>query len=212
MATVSFTLPSVSAGPPAGIPYRISADEFFRAIEADVFPPDRRIGLWEGRLYEKMAKKIPHAVASCKIVTALFAALPDGWCFWPENPILIDDFTAPLPDAAVVRGTADDYARSGRAPRAEDVGLVVELADSTLKENLTDTLRKYAEAGLPVYWVVNLVDRRIEVFHDPRSVQGVASYSRTERFTPEQDVPLVLDGREAARIPARDLLPAEQTR
>ncbi len=212
MATVSLTPPAVTAGPPAAIPYRISAAEFFRAIEADVFGRDRRIGLWEGWLYEKMAKKVPHAVASSKIVTALFTALPAGWCFWPENPILIDDFTAPLPDLTLVRGAADDYARGGRVPRAVDVGLVVELADSTLKENLTDTLRKYAGAVLPIYWVVNLVDRRVEVFHGPQFVEGVASYARAERFTPEQDVPLILDGREVARIPARDLLPAEPTR
>ncbi len=45
------------SGLPEGEPYKLSADDYFRMVEADIIPPDRRVGLWEGRLYEKMAKK-----------------------------------------------------------------------------------------------------------------------------------------------------------
>jgi Uma2 family endonuclease len=186
--------------------YRMTADEFFRAVEAEVFPRDRRIELWEGLLYEKMAKKIPHSVTTSKLY-ALARVLPPGWTFWPENPILTDAFTAPLPDAAVVRGTPDDYARRGSVPKAGEIGLVVELADATLKRNLKETLAKYAASGLPAYWVVNLVDRRIETFTDPQPAAGAAAFARAERFGPGEEVPLLLDGLEVARVPVNDLLP-----
>jgi Uma2 family endonuclease len=197
--------PSASPGLPEGVHYQLSADDYFRMVEADIIPRDRRVGLWAGQLYEKMAKKLPHAVAQSLGLVAVIRALPEGWFVWLENPFLVDDFTAPLPDLTVARGTADDYVRRGSWPKAGEIGLVVELADTSLRKNLTETLRTYARAGLPWYWVVNLVAQRVEVYSRPE----VAGYAASEAFEAGKDIPLMLDGREVARIPARDLLPEE---
>ena len=195
---------------PEGMPYRLTAQEFFQMVEADILPPKRRIALWEGQLYEKMAKKMPHAVGSSKVNMTLLRSLPEGWSLWPENPILIDDFTAPLPDVSIIRGTPDDFIRKSSVPKTEDIGLVVEIAEASLQKNLTTTLQIYARAGLPVYWVVNLVARRVEVYSEPRVAEdGVAGYSSVAMFDTDHDVPLVLGGREVARIPARALIPVE---
>ena len=197
-------------GRPEGLPYRLSANDYFRMVDADIIPTERRVGLWEGYLYEKMAKKMAHSGASSKVTTALIRAIPNEWCLWPENPILIDNFTAPLPDVSVVRGCSDDYTGRDSVPKAGEVGLVVELAESSLRKNLTTTLQIYARAGLPVYWVVNLVARRVEVYSEPRVEEsGVARYTSVAMFEGDQDVPLVLDGREIALIPASDLIPKE---
>jgi Uma2 family endonuclease len=208
MATASLERPAVAVTfLPEGEPYRMTAEEFFHAVEAGVFPPDRRLGLWEGQLYEKMAKKLAHAASSEMARLALSRVLPEGWSLWGENPILVDNITAPLPDLTVVRGAPIDYFRRNSVPKAPDIGLVVELADATLKRNLKETLAKYAASGLPAYWVVNLVDRRIECFTDPQPAAGTAAFARAERFGPGEEVPLVLDGREVARVPVNDLLP-----
>jgi Uma2 family endonuclease len=213
MTTASLTPPVTPAapadGPPLGLPYRMTADQFFKAVEADVFPPDRRIGLWEGQLYEKMAKKLPHSGAYSLLLTALMRALPEAWCLWPENPILIDDFSAPLPDASVVRGHPNVYTGRSSVPKAGEIGLVVEVAVSSLRKNLTESLEIDARAGLPSYWIVNLVAKRIEVFSHPRVEGEVASYAAVEQFEPGKGVPLWLDGREVARIPVSELLPEE---
>ncbi|MFO0949910.1 MAG: hypothetical protein U0835_01920 [Isosphaeraceae bacterium] len=99
MATVTAAPPVADApsGHAWGVPYRLSSSEYFRMVDAGIIPPDRRVGLWEGQLYEKMAKKIAHAGASSKLAAALFRVLPAGWCVWLENPILLDDFSAPCP-------------------------------------------------------------------------------------------------------------------
>jgi len=223
MATVSLSQPTALPESPAlnatveysrlpeGMPYRLTAQEFFRMIEAEILPSKRRIALWEGQLYEKMAKKMPHAVGSSKVTMALIRSLPEGWSLWPENPILINDFTAPLPDISVVRGDPDDFIRSGSVPKAEEIGLVVEIAEASLRKNLTATLQVYARAGVPVYWVVNLVARRVEVYSQPQVEEdGVEPvYSSVAIFDGEALVPFVLDGREVARIPASDLIPVE---
>ena len=157
-----------------------------------------------------MAKKLPHAGASGMAAMTLVRALPDGRCFRPENPILINDFTAPLPDVAIVRGTPADYTRRGSVPNAEEIGLVVEITEASLRKNLTTTLQIYACAGLPVYWIVSLVARRVEVYSEPRVEDGgVARFTSIAMFEDDQGVPLVLAGHEVARIAARALMPEE---
>jgi Uma2 family endonuclease len=209
-ATPAQTAPTHS-GLPEGIPYRLTAAEYLRMVEHEIIPTDRRIGLWEGQLYEKMAKRLPHPVASSEVAVALIRGLPGGWSIWPENPILLNEFTAPIPDMTVVRGVADDYIRRGSNPVPVDIGLVIELADSSLTRDLLQSLQTYARAGLPVYWVVNLVKNRIEVYSQPRVEGDTARDTVSETFEPGKDVPLILDGQEVARIPARDLLLAETT-
>ncbi len=218
MATVTATPETTTpnhepAGAPSGLPegepYKLSADDYFRMVEADIIPSDRRVGLWEGRLYEKMAKKLRHSVMADKVSNAVRRVLPETWCVWTENPILVDNFTAPLPDLSIIRAPLDDYLKRNLVPKANEIGLVVEVAEASLRKNLTVSLQTYARAGLPYYWVVNLVAKRIEVYSDPKVEEGVARYAATAIFEVGNDVPLVLDGREVARIPARDLLPEE---
>jgi len=67
--------------------------------------------------------------------------------------------------------------------------------------------RIYARAGIPVYWVVNLVDRRVEVHTEPSGPADEPSYAAVRSYAPGDDVPLVLDGAQVATIPAADLLP-----
>jgi Uma2 family endonuclease len=187
----------------------MTAEEYFRAIDADVFAHNRRIELWEGYIHEKMAKKLPHTVSQGKIMLALTQHLPEGWTLWPEGPILIDDFTAPLPDLAIVRGRLDDYYRRGSNPKSGEIGLVIEVAETSRRKNPSESLKVYARAELPHYWLVNLVAARVEVYSQPRIEGAVASYAMVHMFESGNDVPLVLENQEVARIPVRDILPEQ---
>ena len=202
--------PEPLSGLPEGVPYRLSADDYFRMVDADIIPPERRVGLWEGYLYEKMGKNLPHAVGQNLLISALMRSLPVDWCFWSESPILVNQLSAPLPDLTIVRGNPKRYSKRGSVPTVDDIGLVIEVADTSLRKNLTTTLQVYARAGLPVYWVVNLVARRVEVYSSPQvDESGVARYTSIVMFEIDQDVPFVLDGCEIARVPAIDLIPEE---
>ena len=61
----------------------------------------------------------------------------------------------------------------------------------------------YAASGIPVYWIINLVDRQLEVYSDPEG----RDYRTSQVFSPEQDVPVIIDGVEVGRIRVADLLP-----
>ena len=128
MATATETLPvaEFETGPR---PVEFTADQFFGMIEAGLFEPGRRLFLWGGRIYEKMAKSVERTPSSRRGSPAsLTLRLPDGWIVWAENPIRLDESHAPLPDIPVVRGDGAEYVRSGRHPAAADVGLIVEVA------------------------------------------------------------------------------------
>ena len=93
------------------------------------------------------------------------------------------------------------------APGAEDVALIVEVADSTLHRDRTTKKRLYAQAGIPVYWIVNLVDRRIEVYREPSGPGEQPDYRQRQDCRSGDNVPLVIEAGEVAQVAAADLLP-----
>ncbi len=102
---------------------------------------------------------------------------------------------------AIVRGDAEDYL--DHDVTASDVALVIEIAESSLSIDQKDMARVYSESGIPVYWIVNLVDHQVEVYTAP----GPDGYQSSEILKPGQDVVVLIDGVEAGRIAVADILP-----
>ena len=138
-------------------------------------------------------------------MAALLRVMPPGWLVWPENPIVIGPKRVPLPDYAVIRGAFDDYI--DRSPGVADVGLVVELSDSSsLKFDTGVKLGRICGGEHP-----GLLGREPDPERGPLSTR---SQSRPNSGTPRetvytvgQSVPLRLDGVVVAEIPTLDLLP-----
>jgi Uma2 family endonuclease len=138
--------------------------------------------------------KPPHVAATELLRRQLDRIVPDGWFVREEKPVRIPDFDEPRPDISVVRGDTMTYLN--RHPEPRDVGLLVEVAQSSLEQDQGRNRINYGRGGNPVYWVVNLLDRRIEVYTGPNS----AGYTSRIDFAPGQDVPVVIDGVEIGRI------------
>jgi Uma2 family endonuclease len=135
---------------------------------------------------------------------ALNPGLPIGWCLRVQSAVTLSD-SEPEPDVAVVRGDVRSYV--ARHPTAVDVGLLIEVSDSTLPGDRADKGRIYARAGLPIYWIVNLVDRQIEVYENPTGPSMTPGYAKQTIVYPGAAVPLVLDGKIATTLAVHDLLP-----
>ena len=86
-------------------------------------------------------------------------------------------------------------------PSAADVGLVVEVADTSLDAD-REMAQVYGASGVPIYWIVNVREYLIEVFAEPTS----DGYGSKREYKPGEDVPVVLDGAEVGRIAISDLL------
>ena len=201
------TEPPPRQGSAVEVPYDLTIDLLSRMVESGLIPPDRRVFLLQGRLYEKMAKTKAHGSVGAGINMTLVPRLPAGWSLWPESTIALDPTNAPLPDFTVVRsGDLLGRAFPDRYPGASDIGLLIEIAVTSLHDDLSTALEQYARALIPVYWVVDVLGRRILVHTEPRVVDGRGEYARVETYRSGQSLPLVLDGREVARIPFDELL------
>jgi Uma2 family endonuclease len=116
-------------------------------------------------------------------------------------PIVASEWSKPEPDLAVVRGVVEDY--DERGVTSSDVALVVDIADPSLPADRTDLTRVYAAAGIPVYWIVNLIEGQVELRFDPRP-DGYHSFQVLGRG---QDLPVIVAGAEAGWIAVADILP-----
>jgi len=150
-----------------------------------------------------MPKKPKHSVITIWLGEELRGQLPPGWHIRQEQPLRIPDYDEPEPDLVLVRGAIMDYA--GRHPDPADVALVGEVAETTLDRDQGEKCAAYARGGVPVYWIINLIDNRIEVYTDPNPVYG---YRTRVDYQPGDHVPVVIDTRVCGGIPVPDLLSA----
>jgi Uma2 family endonuclease len=142
---------------------RFSRAEYERLIELGVFQAGEPIELIGGELMVAEPQGAAHYTAIRKTAKALEAAFGPGWEVRTQGPVGLDDDSEPEPDVAVVPGSPDDY---GRAHPSRPV-LTVEVAESSLNIDRRHKGSLYARAGLPDYWVLNLIDRVLEVYREP---------------------------------------------
>jgi Uma2 family endonuclease len=183
---------------------RLSVAQYRRMAEAHVFGPDDDIELLEGLLVRKMTKNPPHRIATRRTRVALEQVVPAGWYVDSQEPIETED-SEPEPDVAVIRGTTESYA--DHHPPASAVGLVVEVAEATLRRDRELKDRIYARAGIPLYWVVNLAADRLEVYSQPIGRADSAKYASYRELARDDSAPVILDGVQIALLSVASLLP-----
>jgi Uma2 family endonuclease len=173
-------------------------------IAAGTLTKNDRLELLEGFLVEKMTVNPPHAFVTGTIDKLFTRLLADDFFVSSQLPITLHD-SEPEPDVFIARGKRRDFVH--KHPGPEDVALLVEVSDSTLLQDQTWKKRIYAQAGIPVYWIVNLQDRQIEVYSEPSGASANPSYRHLITYQEDEMVPVVVAGEETAVIPVRDLLP-----
>ena len=137
--------------------------EYDRLIEIGVFRPGDPVELLGGELIVAEPQSSPHYTAVCLAEEALRSAFGAGWLIRTQGPIALDEQSEPEPDVAVARGNVRDYSREHPARPV----LVVEVAVSSLSLDRNHKGSLYARAGLEDYWIVNLVERVLEVYRQP---------------------------------------------
>ncbi|MET0646821.1 MAG: Uma2 family endonuclease [Pyrinomonadaceae bacterium] len=157
------------------IKYRFSADEYQRIGEAGIFPPDARLELIEGEIFEMPRVSPPHAGTVCYLGRLLHRN-DKKWLVSRHHPVRLNDFSEPLPDLALLRWR-DDYYRHAH-PSPADVLLLIEVADTTVVTDRKVKLPLYARAGIAEAWLVNIPDERVEVYSNPAG----STYQRAEVF------------------------------
>ena len=183
---------------------RFSRAEYDKLIEIGFFQPGDPIELIGGELMVAEPQGAEHYTAICKTARLLEAAFGPGWNVRTQGPIGLDEESEPEPDVAVVPGSLDDYSREHPSRPV----LTVEVSESSLGIDRRRKGSVYARAGLTDYWVLNLVDRVLEVYREPVADSSAPfgwRYARSEVFGADAHVtPLAAP---AASIPVGRLLP-----
>src|SRR5580692_16879 len=153
----------------------LTVDQYDALIELGKLPEDPTTELIDGLMVRKDRSKTGedpmtvgdrHRMAVLRLQRLLpqFEAL--GCFLQSQQPIALPPDNEPEPDIAVVRGSIDDYV--DRKPSSPDVIFVLEVADSSLKQDLGMKLRIYASAGIREYIVVDLQNDIVIVHRNPQ--------------------------------------------
>ena len=148
--------------PAAPSPRRFTRAEYYEMERLGWFT-GQRVELIAGEIVQMPALNPPHSCATKNTEKTLEAAFGPGFHARVQQPLTLPDDSEPEPDVAVVPGQSRDYltAHPTTSP------LVVEVSESTLRYDQDTKGSLYASAGLPEYWIVNLVDRQLEVYRKP---------------------------------------------
>ena len=182
---------------------RFTPAQYHALVHNGIIQEGEPVELLEGYLVEKGMRNPPHDGSVTRLTNRLPHRLPTGWVTRIQCAISLSD-SEPEPDGAVVRG--DDTSYDARLPTAPDFGIVIEVSDSTLAFDRRDKGRIYARAGIPVYWIVNVADRQVEVYMNPDTTANPPAYTTRTDYAPGNAVPITLDGAAAGTIAVSDLI------
>jgi Uma2 family endonuclease len=167
--------------------YRHTVEEYHEMIANGSVVEGEPFELLDGQVVRKIRSArgenittvgVEHALIVSRLARMTTIFEPHGCHIRSQLPIAMPPRDEPEPDAAVVRGTLDDYAT--HHPYPADVLCIIEVADASLPRDRGYKLQRYADAGIPMYVIVNLIDRVIEAYESPvcpNSAGGTGSYA-----------------------------------
>jgi Uma2 family endonuclease len=207
MATVTHEPPATeTTGSLLDFRHRITVDEYHHMLDSGVFGPEPRVELLEGVVVDKMTKNPPHNLACDLIQHLLSSLMPNGYYLSMGTSMTIEEREGePEPDALVLRGKPRDY--KDRKRTAADSALIIEVSDTSYTYDRHQKAIVYAAVGVPVYWILDLNRNRLEILTKPVKQEQGSYYSHTTIYGLDDEIPLILDGKEITRFAAREVLP-----
>jgi Uma2 family endonuclease len=152
---------------------RLTVQDYRRMSELGILDPSERTELIAGQIVLMVAKGTPHVTSLHLLANTLRDQLGNIALVRTQDPIQLDDYSEPEPDLVIAQGSIHNYA--DHHPRPNEVCLVVEVADSTLKQDCEIKDKLYAQAGIGDYWVVDLKNRQLHIFRNP-TLAGYTSH------------------------------------
>jgi Uma2 family endonuclease len=144
---------------------RLTVQDYHRMSELGILDSGERTELIAGQIVLMVAKGTPHVTSLHLLANDLRDQLGNTALVRTQDPIQLDDYSEPEPDIIVAQGTVLNYA--DHHPYPNEIHLVVEVADSTLKQDCEIKDKLYAQAGITDYWVVDLKNRQLHIFRNP---------------------------------------------
>ena len=187
-------------------PRRWTTAEYYALSDAGLFD-DERVELLDGEIWTLPSQKTPHFYSTDVTGDVLLEVFGSGFVVRRHGPVTLEDGTEPEPDVVIVPGSKRDYIPSHPIP--SQIQILVEVSDATLRKDRGEKLRTYARAGIADYWIVNLVNRQLEVYRDPAVLPNGPGYKTVQTlFDGDFVAPLAAPG---STIAVADLFPPAAT-
>ena len=154
---------------------RLTVDDFAKMCEVGILSVDDHVELIDGELVETPPMAPPHAGIVNELAHVLVLRLDDNADVRIRSSVLLSRYTQPEPDLAVVRPDPNRYLQ--RHPDPQDVLIAIEVADSSLTYDREQKVPRYAAAGVPEAWLVDVGARTITVYTDPTTEGYCASHT-----------------------------------
>lgn len=174
--------------PPAEASRRLivwSVEDYLRLIETGALTEHDKTELIDGHILYKMPSNKPHDTAISFLQDFFIERYFKKYTLRSERAIKLSDNSMPEPDYVVALYREDNYRTDW--PAAPDVLLLVEVSDSTLAYDRTDKMKRYAAAGIPEYWIINIPDHQVELHLTPDAetvaYADISAHSTGETFT-----------------------------
>lgn len=151
-----------------------TVSEYHRMAEVGILKEDDRVELIEGEIIQMSPIGSRHAACVNRLNSILNQQSGEAFIVSVQNSLIVDDYSEPEPDVALLRPKADFY--RDEHPHPSDVILLIEVADSTLEFDRGIKLPLYARNNVPAVMLVNLPAGLIELHSEP-----MASQCRTTR-------------------------------
>ncbi len=166
---------------------KFTLEEYHWLIRQGFFA-DERVELIDGEIVCMPPTGPEHSISNDRVSSLLILLLANKpYYVRVQNPLVLGEHE-PVPDVAVVPGSPDDY----RQAHPTTALLVIEIADTSLQYDRTTKRSLYASAGIPEYWIVNLIERRLEVYREPSSPEPEtpfnALYKSLRLYSPQESV------------------------
>jgi len=164
---------------------RISVDRYQKMVASGVLTSSDRVELIEGDILNRALVTPMHASVTARLLKRLILTVGERGSVGPSNPVDLGEFSEPEPDVVVLKPRPDDYARAH--PKADDVLLLVEVADISLAFDVGPKRDLYARFGVREYWVVNVIDARIVAHRHPvcGMFQQIDEFNVTDTLSPQ---------------------------
>jgi len=202
-------MPAVLDPPPLSVPTRPAPERdeemlwtrelYEAAIDAGIIEGGAKVELLDGKILTMSVQKPAHSFVLRVLQIFLEKLFVGTHDIRAQLPLALDDYSEPEPGIAVVKGSHFDYAT--KHPRTAE--LIIEISDTTLARDKQTKKAAYARNGIPEYWIVNLVERQLEVYRQPQGTE----YLEGLILKPGRAIaPL---GRENALVKVENLLPPQ---
>lgn len=147
--------------------HRFTVDDVYLMVDHGILPSDQRIELINGEIIDMSPINLPHANSVTKLGRFFSKHLSQGdYIIRVQNPVLLSNYSLPEPDLVIAHYR--EALLEDEHTRPNDLVLLIEVADTTYRSDRDTKALLYAAEGVPVYWIVNLNKRQVEVHTHPK--------------------------------------------